>query len=91
VVDKRHALIADPSSQTPRRPRDPDQAAYASGRGYEHESGQNRSWNWFGGGGGWGPQNTFGGSSGPFGGGPTTGQGTSGPSTSGQGGGFWRR
>jgi penicillin-binding protein 1A len=91
VIDKRHALIADPSSEARRvRSRDPDQAFSASGRGYEHESGQGRLW--FGGGGGWGAQNTFGGSSSPFGGGPSnSGPSNSGPSTSGQGGGFWRR
>jgi penicillin-binding protein 1A len=89
VSDKRHALIADRSSQPPRRsrPRDPDQYGYASARPYDPDRAQERSW--FGGGGGWGTPGPFEGGSRGFGGGPSAGPSPrSRPSTFGQDDGF---
>ncbi|MBX9824465.1 MAG: transglycosylase domain-containing protein [Xanthobacteraceae bacterium] len=66
VSDKRYALTADRSSShvvRRSRPRDIDQDGYASARAYGPERAQERSWNWFGGGGGWGSQGPFGGPS----------------------------
>jgi penicillin-binding protein 1A len=74
VSDKRNVLIADrSSSQGVRRsrPRDVEQEGYAYARGTEQDRAQERPWGLFGGGGGWGPQDPFGG--GGFGGRPSAG------------------
>jgi penicillin-binding protein 1A len=81
VSDKRNVLIAAHSSPGVRRsrPRDVDQEGYAFARGSEqdraHERAHERPWGMFGGGGGWGPQDPFGGGSGGFGGRPSAGPG----------------